>query len=151
MFSTEQLSSVVQMVMKNKPYLLLRPKRDTKDYIILVFWATNYDDTHCNIQENAEVIKKEVLADEFQLRFEVENIPSPTQFIFYMLNNYFTMRFKTTDCHLPSQDHKQLESFMTLLEEYNITTLKKRKLPKTAPPIDAELVQTATQSLKDYI
>ena len=97
------------------------------------------------------MIKKEVLADEFQLRFEVENIPSPTQFIFYMLNNYFTMRFKTTDCHLPSQDHKQLESFMTLLEEYNIITLKKRKLPKTAPPIDAELVQTATQSLKDYI
>ena len=37
MFSTEQLSRVVQMVMETKPYLLFRPKSDTKDYVILVF------------------------------------------------------------------------------------------------------------------
>ena len=152
MFSTEQLSCVVQMVMENKPYLLFRLKSDTKDYVILVFWATNYDDTCCNIQENAELIKKEVLADGFQLRFKVKNIPSPRQFIFYMLNNYFTLAvLNDEDCHLPPQNHKQLESFMTLLEEHNIATLKKRKLPETTPPIDAELIQTAAQSLENYM
>ena len=71
------------MVMENKPYLLFRPKRDSKDYVILVFWATNYDDTRCNIQENAEVIEKEVLAEGFQLQFKVENIPSSRWFISY--------------------------------------------------------------------
>ena len=38
MFSAEQLSHVVQMIMENKPYLLFRPKSNTKDYVILVFW-----------------------------------------------------------------------------------------------------------------
>ena len=80
MFSTEQLSCVVQMIMENKPSLLFRPKSDTKDYVILVFWSTNFDDTLCSIQENAEVIKQEVLADGYQLRFKVENIPSPQRF-----------------------------------------------------------------------
>ena len=95
------------MVMKNKPYLLFQPKSDTKDYFILGFWATNYDDNRCNIQENAEAIKREVLADEFQLRFKVENIPSPRRFIFYMLNNCLTLAVQNNnDCHLPPIDHK---------------------------------------------
>ena len=65
MFSTEQLSRIVQMVMETKSYLLFRPKSDRKDCVILVFWATNYDNTRCNVQENTEAIKKEVLTDGF--------------------------------------------------------------------------------------
>ena len=152
MFSTEQLSRVVQMVMETKPYLLIRPKSDTKGYVILVFWATNYDDTRCNIQENAEAIKKEVLAYGFQLRFRVENIPSPRRFVFYMLNNYLTLAVQNNDdCHLPTIDHKQLESFLTLLEEHDITTPKKRRLTDTDLFTNAELTQTAAQNLEDYM
>ena len=124
MFSTEQLSCVVQMIMENKPYLLFRPKSDTKDYVILVFWSTNFDHTLCSIQENAEVIKKEVLADGYRLRFKVENIPSLRKFTLYMLNNYIMLAVQNDDeCHLPPVDHKQLESFLTLLEVNNITTI----------------------------
>ena len=150
MFSTEQLSRVVQMIMENKPYLLFRPKSDTKDYVVLVFWSTNFDDTLCNIQENAEVIKQEVLADGYQLRFKVENIPSPRRFTLYMLNNYITLAVQNDDdCHLPPVDHKQLESFLTLLEANNIATPKKRKLSDTALPTVSEL--PLTQSLETYL
>ena len=152
MFSTEQLSRVVQMVMETKPYLLFRPKSNTKDYVILVFWATNFDDTCCNIQENAEAIKKEVLADGFQLRFKVENIPSPRRFIFYMLNNYLTLAVQNDDdCHLPTIDHKQLETFLNLLEEHDVTTPKKRRLTETDSSTNPELTQTAAQNLEDYM
>ena len=48
MFSTEQISCVVQMITENKPYSVFRPNRDTKNYVILVFWSTNFDDTHCS-------------------------------------------------------------------------------------------------------
>ena len=150
MFSTEQLSRVVQMIMENKPYLLFRPKSDTKDYVVLVFWSTNFDDTLCNIQENAEVIKQEVLADGYQLRFKVENIPSPRRFTLYMLNNYITLAVQNDDdCHLPPVDHKQLESFLTLLEANNIATPKKCKLSDTALPTVSEL--PLTQSLETYL
>ena len=112
MFSTEQLSRVVQMIMENKPYLLFRPKSDTKDYVVLVFWSTNFDDTLCNIQENAEVIKQEVLSDGYQLRFKVENIPSPRRFTLYMLNNYITLAVQNDDdCHLPPVDHNSSSLF----------------------------------------
>ena len=150
MFSTEQLSRVVQMIMENKPYLLFRPKSDTKDYIILVFWSTNFDDALCSIQENTEVIKQEVLADGYQLRFKVENIPSPRRFTLYMLNNYITLAVQNDDdCHLPPVDHKPLESFLTLLEANNIATPKKRKLSDTALPTVSEL--PLTQSLETYL
>ena len=139
MFSTEQLSRVIQMIMENKPYLLFRPKSDTKDYVILVFWSTNFDDTLCSIQENAEVIKKEVLADGYRLRFRVENIPSPRRFTLYMLNNNITLAVQNDDCHLLVTDHKQLESFLTLLEANNIATPKKRKLSDTVLPTVFEL------------
>ena len=148
MFSTEQLSRVVQMIMENKPYLLFRPKSDTKDYVILVIWSTNFDDTFCSIQESAEVIKEEVLADGYQLRFKVENVPSSRRFTLYMLNNYITLAVQNDDdCHLPTVDHKQLESF--LLEANNITTRKKRKLSDTALPTVSEL--PLTQSLETYL
>ena len=140
------------MIMENKPHILFRSESDTKDYVILIFWVTNYDDIRCNIQENTKVIKKEVLTDRFQLRFKVENIPSARRFIFYMLNNYFTLSFQNyEECHLLSQEHKQLKAFLTLLEKHNITTPKKRKLTKTIPLMDAELSQTVAQSLEDYI
>ena len=48
MFSPEQLSRVVQMIMEKNPYLLFRPKSDTKDYVILVFWSTSFDDSACS-------------------------------------------------------------------------------------------------------
>ena len=132
MFSIKQLLRVVRMIMDNKSYLLFRPKSDTKDYVILVFWSTNFDDTLCSIQENTEVIKKEVLADGYQLWFKVENIPSPRIFSLYMLNNYITFAVQNdNEYHLPPVDHKQLESFLTLLEANNITTPKKRKLSDT--------------------
>ena len=150
MFSTEQLSRVVQMIMENKPYLLFRPKSDTKDYVILVFWSTNFDDTRYSTQENAEVIKKEVLADGYQLRFKVENILSPPRFPLYMLNKNITLAVQNDDeCHLPVADHMQLESFLTLLEEYHITTPKKHKLSDTALPTVSEL--PLTQSLDTYL
>ena len=150
MFSTEQLLRVVQMIMENKSYLLFRPKSDTKDYVILVLWSTKFDDTCCSIQENAEGIKKEVLADGYQLRFKVENIPSPRRFTLYILSNYIMLAVQNDDeCHFPVADHKQLESFLTLLEEYHITTLKKRKLSNTALPTISEL--PLTQSLDTYL
>ena len=153
MFSTEQLSRVVQMIMENKPYLLFRPKSNTKDYVILVFWSTNFAglyDTLCSIQENAEIIKQEVLADSYQLRFKVENIPSPRRFTLYMLNNYITLAVQNDDdCQLPPLNYKQLESFLTLLEANNIATPKKRKLSDTALPTVSEL--PLTQSLETYL
>ena len=149
MFSTEQLSCVVQMIMENKFYLLFRPKSDTKDYVILVFCSTNFDDTLSSIQKNAEVIKKEVLADGYQFQFKVENIPSQPRFTLYMLNNNVTLAVQNNNnCHLPPVDHK---SFLSLLEVHNITTMKKRKLSDAALPMVSELPQTIAQSLKTYL
>ena len=66
MISPEQLSPVVRMIIEKKPYLLFRPKSDTKD-VILVFWSASFDDSACSIQQNTEVIRQEVLSDGYQL------------------------------------------------------------------------------------
>ena len=154
MFSPEQLSRVVQMILEKKPYLLFRPKSDTKDYVILVFWSTSFDDSACSIQQNAEVIKQEVLADGYQLRFKAKNAPLPRRFTLYMLNNFITLAVQNDDeCQLPPQDHKQLESFLTLLDAQNnaSTNPKMRKLSDDSLPKDFELSQNPTQRLDAYL
>ena len=60
MFSTEQLSRVVALIMQNMPYVLFRSKTQNKGYVVLIFWATSFDDSCCAIQQKAEVIKQEV-------------------------------------------------------------------------------------------
>ena len=54
MFSTDQLAKVVQVLMENFPYILFRPKSDVKEYVILLFWSTDTDDSACQVQKRFE-------------------------------------------------------------------------------------------------
>jgi len=58
MFSSEKLKHAVTMVMGDLPYILFRPKSETKDYVILIFWSASFDDTACEIQQKTEIINK---------------------------------------------------------------------------------------------
>ena len=127
MFSTDQLSKVVSMLMKNLPFILFRPKSNTKDYVILLFWATSIDESDCEVQRFVEVVKQEIAVDGFQLRFTVENVPSPRRQFLYLLNNYVYMKSQNDSvCQLPPDDRQQLQYFFTLLKEPETT--KKRKV-----------------------
>ena len=141
MFSTEQLQRVVALVMDKLPYFLFRPKSDTKDYVILLFWANSVDDTACQIQQNLKIIQQEVAVDGFQLRFNVESVPSPKRQVLYLINNYTLVTVQNDDfCLLPPDDHKQLVLFLKLLDEQKVTVKpKKRKI--------VDIVGTATTSL----
>ena len=48
----------------------------------------------------------------------------------YLLNNYKTLAIQNNElCHLPPQDHKQLKSFLELLQNQNIAgNTKKRRI-----------------------
>ena len=85
MFCIDQLSKVVNLLMGNLPHILFRPKSDTKEYVILLFWSTNMDDSECEIQKKFEIIKQEIAVDHFQLRCVVENVPSPRRQFLYLL------------------------------------------------------------------
>jgi len=130
MFSSEQLKHATKMVMGDLPYILFRPKLETKDYVILLFWSTSFDDTACEIQQKTEIIKQEVTVDSYQLRFKVENISSPRRCVLYLLNNFNILNIQNDNVHhLPPQDHQQLVEFLNLLEGRNVseTLMKKRK------------------------
>ena len=70
-FSHEQLKQVVFVLMGELPYLLFRPKSETKNYIILIFWSTSVEESGCEIQKKVKVLQEEVAA-EHQFRFKVE-------------------------------------------------------------------------------
>ena len=116
MFSIEQLTKVAVVLMGKLPYILFRPKSDTKDYVILLFWATSIDDSACEVQKNIQVVKQEISVDGFQLRFVVENVPWPRHQVLYLVNNYTCLKTQNDDaCHLPPDNHEQLEIFLKLL------------------------------------
>ena len=107
MFSMDQLVQVVDVMMGNLPYLLFRPKSETKEYVILLFWSTNMDDAACEVQKNVEIIKREIAVDQFQLRCVVENVPAARRQFFYLLNNYTFLKVqKDHICHLPTDNHE---------------------------------------------
>ena len=88
MFSMDQLVQVVDVIMKNLPYILFRPKSETKEYVVLLFWSTNMDDAACELQKNMEIVKREIAVDQFQLRCVVENVPTARRQFLSLLNNY---------------------------------------------------------------
>ena len=127
MFSMDQLVQVVDVMMENLPYILFRPKSETKEYVVLLFWSTNMDDAACEVQKKMEIIKQEIAVDQFQLRCVVENVPAARRQFLYLLNNYIFLKVQKDDvCHLPPDNHEQLETFVKLLTEPE--PKKKRKV-----------------------
>ena len=92
MFCINQLSKVVNLLMGSLPHILFRPKSNTKEYVILLFWSTNLDDFECEIQKKFDIIKQEIAVDHFQLCCIVENVPSPRRQFLYLLNNYVCLK-----------------------------------------------------------
>ena len=81
LFSPEQLTKVLSLLMGSPPYILFRPKSETKDYVLLLFWATSQDDSNCAQQKSVQNIKQEILSDGFQLQFTVKNGPMTSSII----------------------------------------------------------------------
>ena len=51
----DQLVQVVDVMMESLPYILFRPKSETKEYVVLLlFWSTNMDDAACEVQKKNE-------------------------------------------------------------------------------------------------
>ena len=113
-----QLVQVVDVMMGNLSYILFRPKSETKEYVLLLFWSTNMDDAVCEVQKNMEIIKREIAVDQFQFRCVVENVPAARRQFLYLLNKYTFLTVQKNDvCHLPSDNHEQLETFVKLLTQ----------------------------------
>lgn len=123
-FSVDQLEEVVDLIMGKNAYILFKPKTKSKNYVVLLFWASNIDDQECDIQKQAEVVKKETSVDDYSLRFAVENISNPKSQIAYLTNNFSCAQIQNDDLvNLPSESHEQLQSFIEVIQ----TTSRKRK------------------------
>ena len=76
------------------------------------------DDAVCEVQKNMEIIKREIAVDQFQLRCVVENVPVARRQFLYLLNKYTFLTVQKDDvCHLPPDNHEQLETFVKLLTQ----------------------------------
>ena len=64
LFSPKQLTKVVTLLMGSLP-CKFRPKSETKNYMLLLLWATSKDDSNCALQKSVQNIKQEILSDDF--------------------------------------------------------------------------------------
>ena len=125
LFSPKQLTKVVILLMGSLPYILFRPKSETKDNALLLFRATSQDDSNCALQKSVQIIKQEILSDGFQLRFTVENVTAPRRQVSYLVHNCLCLKMQNNDiCYLPPDSHKPLVNFLKLLQK----PVKKRKI-----------------------
>ena len=117
-FSVEQLEEVVALIMKTYPYILFKPKAKSKDYVIVLFWATTNDDTKCLIQTEAQIVEKEIAVDQFKLRFAVENVNAAKQQFFYLMNNLTCVKVQQDETHCsPAEVYNQLQTFIQTLQK----------------------------------
>ena len=118
MFSIDQLSAVATAMMEKIPFLFFRPKSDTKEYVILLFWSTSMLDSECEIQKKFAIAKQEIAVDGFRLRFNVENVSAPRRQMLYLVNNYICLKAQKDETfYLPDVSRQQLENFLDLLKE----------------------------------
>ena len=117
-FSVEQLEEVVAFMLKTYPYILFKPKAKSKDYVVVLFWATTNDDSNCLIQTEAQIIEKEIAVDQFKLRFAVENVTAPKQQFFYLMNNLTCVKVQNDETHCPPPEvYNQLQTFIEMLQK----------------------------------
>ena len=118
LFSPEQLTKVVTLLMGSLPSILFRPKSKAKDYVLFLFWATKQDDSNCALQKSIQNIKQEISSDGFQLQFTVENVTAPRRQVSCLAHNCLCLKKQNDDiCHLPPDSHEQLVNFVKLLQE----------------------------------
>ena len=67
MFLMDQLVQVAAVLMRNLFYILFCPKLEMKEYVVLLFWSTNMDDSACEVQKNIKIIKQDIAVNQFQL------------------------------------------------------------------------------------
>ena len=111
--------------MGNLPYILFRPKSETKEYIVLLFWFTNMDDAACEVQKTWKSLNE---------KYQWINSSCAVWWKTYQLQDVNSSIYLTTTskvqkddvCHLPSDNHEQLETFVKHLT--NPEPMKKRKV-----------------------
>ena len=78
-------------------------------------------------KKNMEIIKREIAVDQIHLRCVVKNVLTARRQFLYLLKNYIFLKVqKDGICHLPPDNHEQLQSFVKLLT--NPEPTKKRKV-----------------------
>ena len=98
------------------PHLLFRPPSNTKNYLVLLFWATDMEDENCLLQQKVDVVKREITVDEFELRFVVERVV--LQQIYYLVNNYECLKIQNDEgLQLSPESQKELTSFQQMIEK----------------------------------
>ena len=125
LFSPEQLTKVVTLLMGNLPCILFRPKSEMKDYILLLFWVTSQDDSNCTLQKTIQNKKQEILSDGFQLRFTVKNVTALRRQVSYLAHNCLCLKMQNDEIyHLSPDRYEKSVNFLKLLQNL----VKKRKI-----------------------
>ena len=122
----DQLVQAVDVIMGNLPYILFRPKSETKEYVVLLFWSTNMDDAACECKKHGN----------YQARSSSGSVPialcvgkrtnCKTSIPLSAQQLHLFKMQKDDVCHLPPDNHEQLETFVKLLT--NPEPTKKRKV-----------------------
>ena len=124
-FSVDQLEEVVDLIMKKFPYILFKPKAKSKDYVVVLFWASSNNAQDCCIQSEVAVVQIEIAVDQYDLRFAVENVCNPKSQFFYLLNNFNCAKVQNDDIYkVNSEEHEQLQMFVEMIQ----ASSRKRKV-----------------------
>ena len=122
-FSVEQLSKVVDVVLGGSPYITFRPKSKTKNYIVVLFWASHPEDLNCEIQKKIDVVKREIAVDGYELRFLVESVLHRQ--IYYLVNNYECLYVQSDfAANLSTESLKELTTFQEMISKTKLSVKK---------------------------
>ena len=116
LFSINQLTQAVDSFMGASPHILFRPPSNAKNYLVLLFWATDTEDENCLLQQKVDLVKREIAVDGFELRFVVERVV--LQQIYYLVNNYECLKIRNDEgLQLSPESQKELTSFQQMIDK----------------------------------
>ena len=123
MFSVDQLTKVVDATLGVTPNVIFRPKSKTKNYVVVLFWATHAEEVNCQAQKKIEVVKREIAVDGYELRFLVESILQRQ--IYYLVNNYECLRVQTDGAnHLSTDSLQELTNVQEMIGKAKLSGKK---------------------------
>ena len=125
-FSTEQLQRSIKLLLEDVPYIAFKSPKGLLPFVTVLFWVK---EQNCDVMKQVETMKREVAVDGLQIKFDVDVVLAPTQYVLYVYKK--SSGFEFSKAGLSEKEEKQFNAILSLILDPQ--TRKIQQIPVKKP------------------
>ena len=112
-FSSEQLLRSIKLLLDDVPYIAFKYPKGLLPYVTVLFWIKEENDENCDVMKQVETMRRKVAVDGLQIKFDVDAVLAPTQYVLYVYRK--SSGFEFSKAGLSEKEEKQFNAILNLI------------------------------------